>query len=368
MEQTQHFVQDACEIYAVAVLQQQAEAAGLAWTQDAEQKLQDFYDYANERRLTQADFDRWPDYMANVEYHMPLFFADLVDVLGATPMDFIDVERAYRNLNLKGDFVIRRPDEQDISVSLKNYCNSASRPQCSSGTFNSFPLNFIFDSAGVGMFLDPTGSRFKGSTVSKRDAALIELGRPEIVPLMHALDELNAAIKQRFVYGEDFEFLDEAQFDLARKQIGAAGQEIILEILESLGDHQVKARLLKMTSLDGQEEVLIMDPAQRSDTITNPNFRKLRFGVSSDECVVHFASHGQSIRFEFVMRGEVLLVVDVPFTINKNGAWISEPYEGERLHRKEGVLLRTGQRRPKKSKELATSTNTYVDFAGAGIF
>ena len=61
-------------------------------------------------------------------------------------------------------------------------------------------------------------------------------------------------------------------------------------------------------------------------------------------------------------------MVDVPFTINKNGAWISEEYQGERFHAKEQKMLATGQRRPKKSKELATSTNTYVDFAAAGIF
>jgi hypothetical protein len=368
MEQKQHYIQDACELYAVAELQRLAEDAGLAITRDAKEKLKAFNAYGAERNLTSADFDRWPEYMANVELHMPGFFSDLAKEFDNAPMDFVDVERVYRNLNMKGDFVIVRQGLQEVSVSLKNYQQSASRPQCSSGTFNSFPLNFIFESAGVGMFIDAAGNRFRGSSVLKRNAALVALGLSDVVPLMTKLDELNAEIKERFVYSQEFEFLNEDKFDKARKQVGAQGQEIILELLNILGEDAVKSRLLKMTSLDGSEEILIMDPSQRSDSITNATFKKLRNGVLNPYCKICFGSHGQSIRFEFVLDGAVLLTVDVPFTINKNGAWISEEYEGSRMHTKEGVSLRSGQRRPKKSKELATSTNTYVDFAAAGIF
>ena len=78
---------------------------------------------------------------------------------------------------------------------------------------------------------------------------------------------------------------------------------------------------------------------------------------------------GKGIGFDFVLEGETLVQVDVPFTINKNGAWISgTPYDGVRFHAKEGIDLAYGQRRPKKSKELATSINTYVNFGAAGIF
>ncbi len=188
------------------------------------------------------------------------------------------------------------------------------------------------------------------------------------MPLMVKLDELNAAIKDRFVYDPDFEFLDEDEFDKARKEVGASGQAIILEILHRLDPATVKDRLLEMTGLDGREEVLLLDPYRRSDTITNEGFCQLRFGVSDPASTVEFGAHGQSIRFEFILGSRSLLTVDVPFTINKNGAWISDEYEGTRFHEKEGLELATGQRRPMKSKQLATSTNTYVDFDAAGIF
>ena len=78
---------------------------------------------------------------------------------------------------------------------------------------------------------------------------------------------------------------------------------------------------------------------------------------------------GQGLGIEFVHENVVVLKAQVPFTINKNGAWISgTPYAGVRLHHKEGVELAFGQRRPKKSRELATSVNTYLDLQPTGIF
>ena len=45
------------------------------------------------------------------------------------------------------------------------------------------------------------------------------------------------------------------------------------------------------------------------------------------------------------------------------------PSAGGKRHRKEGLVLDYGQRRPKKSREIATSINTYVEFEkAAGIF
>ena len=41
---------------------------------------------------------------------------------------------------------------------------------------------------------------------------------------------------------------------------------------------------------------------------------------------------------------------------------------GKRFHKKEGIALEWRERRPKKSKEISTSVNTYVDFKKAGLF
>ena len=56
---------------------------------------------------------------------------------------------------------------------------------------------------------------------------------------------------------------------------------------------------------------------------------------------------------------------NIPFTINKNGAWFNDKnytikpfyYKSEKMH------LYHNQRRPKKSAELAPSTNMYISIS-----
>ena len=58
--------------------------------------------------------------------------------------------------------------------------------------------------------------------------------------------------------------------------------------------------------------------------------------------------------------GEILKI-DIPFTLQKNGGWFlpKEKYEGTIYHKKEKKDLMYGERRPKKSKEINTSTNMW---------
>jgi len=167
----------------------------------------------------------------------------------------------------------------------------------------------------------------------------------------------------------EFEFIDEHAVDLLRKQVGLAGAMLAHEALSTLGHNRVRDRIVEMIGLDGLEHALMFDQTLYTDSLTVPEFQRLIRGVQNDNTRVLFEVKGQSIEFRLLLDKEQLIQLYVPFTINKNGAWISgKPYEGERFHKKEGVSLRFGQRRPKKSREIATSTNTWVDFKGAGVF
>lgn len=370
MDQKAHHIQDASEKYAVAVLQQLAEQRGIASHKDSEAKMQAFYDYAEERELSPEDFDSgtYAVYKENIEEHLPVFVDRLQAHWPGRTLDFEDVEAAHRNANKKGDFLVLIDRCEESSVSLKNYRNGAARPQLCSGTFNSFVLNFLFEARGVGTWIDPvTGDTFRGGA-RQRDAVLARNELDALVPLMAQLDELNQETRSRFIDGPEFEFLDEDKFDAARKACGNAGAAIAFQILSNAPIETVKTRILKMTGFDGAEEALIIDQIRNVDTITSPAFRALMTGVQS--APLSFAIEGQGITFRFLKPdGETLLSIAVPFTINKNGAWISgEPYEGTRYHAKEGVLLSYNQRRPKKSRELAMSVNTYVNLEATGIF
>ncbi len=372
MRDEEHHAQDALELYAVALLQRLAQYRGMAITENADQKIRDFEVYATTRGYTFSDFEtgRWSAYKAAYDLHLPVFFDRLVQTLPGQRLDFINVEVQNRNSQLKGDFLIVTSDGRRISVSLKNYRGGALRPQLQSGTYNSFILNFLFESPSVGTFDDPaTGRTFRSSVVEERDRALAASGYAAVVPFMAQMDALNVAIRSRFVDTPEFEFLDEEVFDRARKECGEAGVAIALQILTHIAVDRLKARGLKMIGMDGAEELLLMDPNRFTDSITNETFRALRTSLQNPATTLRFGKRGQGIGFDFVNGERVLLQVDVPFTINKNGAWISgDYYPGTRWHAKEGRLLAHGQRRPKKSRELATSINSWVNFGATGIF
>lgn len=370
LDQKAHHIQDALEKYAVALLQHLAEDAGVASVNDSAAKMGEFHAYAEARSLTQEDFDqgRYRVYKENADRHLPVFFRRLLTHWPTATLDFEDVEAAHRNINMKGDFVIRVNGTDAHSVSYKNYRKTAATPQVCSGTFISFIMNFLFDARGVGTWVDPvTGASFR-SRADQRDSALRRNGLAGIVPLMTRLDRLNESIRSRFIDGPEFEFLDEGKFDEARKQAGHEGAEICHEILAAMPSAIIRDRLVKMTGFDGAEEALIIDPSRNVDTITSEKFQLLVTGVQAAPVV--FEVENQSIRFRFLRPdGGTLLSVTVPFTINKNGAWVSgTPFEGVRPYHGEPGLLAYNQRRPRKSRELATSVNTYVDLQSTGIF
>jgi hypothetical protein len=371
MRDEEHHVQDALELYAVARLQRLAQDRNLAITADADMKLLAFVGYAKRRGYSLADFEtgRWSAYKRAYDKHLPVFFDRLTRTMPKQRFDFINVEVENRNTQLKGDFLIVTSQGNRISVSLKNYRGGALRPQLQSGTYNSFILNFLFGSSSVGAFDDlAAGGQFRSSGVG-RDLALVANGYAAIVPFMAQMDALNAQIRSRFIDTPEFEFLDEAVFDRARKDCGEAGVAVALQILTHIDAARLKARGLKMIGMDGAEELLLMDPDRFTDTITNETFCELRTSLQDPATTLRIGKRGQGIGFDFVNGERVLLRVDVPFTINKNGAWISgDYYTGMRWHAKEGKSLAYGQRRPKKSRELATSINTYANFSATGIF
>ena len=381
MDDVEHYIQDAFEIRAVGLLQALAEQRGVAISHDSAEKLAEFDEYLQAREATRSQLSRthgsfYDLYEASLHAHLPGFIDRLVAQMPGEAFDFLNVEAEARNAGRKEDFLIELRSGDPIRVSLKNYRASAQRPQVCSGTYNSFIVNFLLESAGgPGMVFHPlTGEAFHGAKRVTRDDAVSALGLNEIVPLLAQLDALNDEIKETFVRGDEFAFYDDARFDAARKSCGNRGADLAESILKLMGDERVRTRTLTLAGLDDGDELLLMDPARCTDSLTSARFREIRLGANHPDASVRYERSGQSIKFTIVgPDGRDLLPVAVPFTINKNGAWHlprSGPYEGTMLKRDKGhdLQLHYGERRPYKSKELATSVNTYVEFEVAGIF
>lgn len=374
MRAVEHHIQDSCEIYAVAALQQLAWEDGRGSRGAYEVTFDEFHDYLSERHLSETELREgaYSEYMSSVERHIPAFYDRFTRLHPSGDLEFDVIEVEARNTKRKADFAIVVAEERaTYEVSLKNYRNSALRPQVCSGTFNSFILNMLFASPGVGTFTDANGETFRGSNTAMRDQAVDDVAGADTVSQLRALDELNASMRELFL-GPQFEFLDPERFQTVARDVGRRGRDICLDLLWSFPSERVRQRVLTMAGLDGAEEALFFDPDLSTDSITNERFHHLLETVQDPSTTLAFEEEGsQSIRFAFRdHQGMEVLTVSVPFTINKNGAWISDTKykSGPRYHAKEGLELAYGQRRPRKSREIATSVNTYVEFGRAGIF
>ena len=85
--------------------------------------------------------------------------------------------------------------------------------------------------------------------------------------------------------------------------------------------------------------------------------------------MVEYTTNGKGLLFTLCYSVGVIVNIEVPFTLQKNGAWYlhKAKYSGTQYHSKEGVDLVYGQRRPRKSKEISTSINTYLNLKKAGV-
>lgn len=374
VRRVEHHIQDACEIFAVAELQRLAWEDGRGPEASYRETLVEFHEYLGNRGMTNKEVRLGPysAYMTNVELHVPTFYKRLARLHPAGRLEFEVIEVQARNVKKKADFAIRASADRAVyEVSLKNYRESALRPQLCSGTYNSFLLNMLFHSPGVGTFQDIDGNVFRSSDKTKRDGAVRRVAGEDTVDALHELDDLNSSMRELFL-GPEFEFLDQDRFRAVAREVGRRGRDICLRQLRSFPPQRVRERVLAMAGLDGAEEALFFDPNVSTDSITNEKFHHLLETVQNPDTALIFETEGvQSIRFSF--RDEVgveVLPVSVPFTVNKNGAWISDKsfLDGPQYHKKEGAMLEYGQRRPRKSREIATSVNTYVEFGKAGIF
>ena len=214
--------------------------------------------------------------------------------------------------------------------------------------------------------------RFKGSIVPKRDAALIDIGYGSCIPLLHELDEMQQSMRKRVLENPEMKIFDESKWKSLCTEVGNFGAETTLKMFQIIDKELITNLILKSTGIVGDEELLAITKSEYLDSFTNRRFHKLREDLLDEKIVLNIVRVGQSINFIYSLNKVDRLKVTVPFTINSNGAWHRDvdPYEGTQKINDKGnsVNLRYGELRPYKSREIATSINTYLELTNTGIF
>tara|TARA_A200000113_G_C8850271_1_gene349993 strand:+ start:102 stop:1232 length:1131 start_codon:yes stop_codon:yes gene_type:complete len=361
-----HYIQDAAEYYWAYICQKELEENGKNIT-SVEERLTEFNDYCSERDITDC-FDI-SDYKINMDKCVKQFINNLIKLYPDKQMDITNVESEYRNKSKKGDFLISFNDGEEISFSLKNYQNGYDIIQLKSGTWHSIINNFALDPAdGPGMYIDHAGGgrkfRAQGKSLKKRNDNYEKLGLGEIVKILEELDSILLKIKDKYILSEDTKIFNDKvslMWQEDCKLLGHTGIELVIKALDLLPKDTIKTKLLKDTDLINEEELLLIGPnGEMMCSLYNEKYKNLLLRVNNG-CDIDYKIHEKNLRFYLNDREGEILNIDIPFTLQKNGAWFipKNKYEGTLFHKKENKYLMYGERRPKKSREINTSTNIW---------
>ena len=361
----EHYVQDAAEIYLAALLQQEAENQEVALKHTSKELLKECSVYCTDRNVEKKFLSS--KYRRNIDVTYKQIIQDLIKKYPDRKFHFKYVDVEYRNLGKKGDLVIVFDDGEEISVSVKNYQNGYSSIQVCSGTFNSTLNNFLFDDTNCspGMYIAPSGVIFKGSNREYRDG-LVSRQYPELLPFFGKLDNINDSIRDYYINSPEAEHYENIA-DKWKKDCSSVGTEVaplVVEALSFLPNELVLGRMQKATGLVSDEHLLCLGKGEYLFSVTNEDYHKLCNRVKA-ATHVELESRGQSVFYHICDADGVIISINQPCTLQKNGAWFAtneEKFEGVREKNDKGTkfMLKWGQRRPRKSKELATSTNMYL--------
>ena len=352
-----HYIQDTGEIYWCLIVQRELIKRDLNIS-SIESIEKEFNDYCRERNLCTKFANS--DYKKNLDLCCSKFIDELVKKYSCR-MDIMNVEAEYRNKGLKGDFIIKLENDEIISISLKNYRCGYDSIQLSSGTWHSFINSCVLDEAcGPGMYLDrETGKRFKGQKkcLKQRNKNYILMGHEDILEDMNEIDNILQIVKDKYVNSDDALYWDNIKQNWTNdcEEYGLRGIDIVIRALDKLNKNNIKSKLMKKADLYHNEELLLIGKnGEMMCSLFNEKYKTLLQRVNNENCELSYHKHNKNIRIIFSDFNGEILHIDIPFTLQKNGAWYlpENKYEGEQFHKKENKMLKYGERRPKKSKEI----------------
>ncbi len=215
------------------------------------------------------------------------------------------------------------------------------------------------------MYKDSRGNKFKGSKRELRDELVTEIA-PQLIGYYHQLDAINDAVRNFYINSDQAEHWDNVkdQWQSDCKTIGTQVAATITEAVNQIDNELVLKRLLKATGIVSDEHLLCIGKGNYLFSVTDEKYAALQLRLRNATHVVT-TNRGQSVFYDICDDNGTILTINQPCTLQKNGAWHAlneDRFDGLREKKDKGkkVLLAWGQRRPAKSKELATSTNTYL--------
>jgi hypothetical protein len=246
--------------------------------------------------------------------------------------------------------------------SVKQY-EKFNNPQVCSGTYASTLAGLAFDNVGRGKFRSVLGEEFLSKDRSKtREMFAKHYGVVvcEYIDQMYEAQHSLSKWQKTLVYPGDAKW-KQICLETAKNAIPAFIKA--LDIIYNSNPSAFKARLLARSGLTGEDEI-VYTALKGKAPITFNTFSDASFGtfiknLSKKETKCDIIEHGQGVRM--TIKGadnSDLLDIDMPLTVNKNGAWVMA--KDGRYCKKSKKWCEYLELRPMKAKEMATSTNTWL--------
>ncbi len=364
-----HYCQDAGEKFIVWQLQKIAVERGKSISGSYQREFEDFFEYVKERNIEEDFYET--DYCKIYKKNVEPFFDALEEAHPKSSFNFVDVEKEFRDQNKKGDFVIQFDDgTEEQSVSLKVYRKGYSRPQMCSSTWLSFTSNFFLDKVTVGVYRRKDGTTYncRGKNyIQNIHEDLLERGHitPQMREYLDFIEAIGEYLKTFYVDSDHAEFWHnvESNWKDDCEQYGYKARDLAYNVLNSAPRDIIKNRVIEMTGLDFKEHVLLLDKKGFLCSLFDKRLQIMAKRITSSDCQLKLRKVAKNLFVDLADKHGKIIEVQIPFTLNRNGGWNlpKEEYEGPRFHEREKTDLHYGQRRPSKSKEIATSINTFLN-------
>jgi len=242
--------------------------------------------------------------------------------------------------------------------SLKAYEKDGNIQVCS-GTYMSTLLSLAFHKVGVGQYMSAEGKKVPRAVVANIPAIAALFGEDysvDIAPTLQCIKQLDANFKSLV---QDRFPGKEAWKKICRDTAYTAIPLMIkvCEIVKAQDPGAFKDKLLGMCGMDGRDEVVAVAGNKVYSTFGKPKAKEIVNRLNSPACVLNFCQNNQGIKWSFSDKAGPIYSIDMPLTINKNGAWWTEGTVGsaKNIHSK-----LPGEPREGKRNEIATSTNMWV--------
>jgi len=251
-----------------------------------------------------------------------------------------------------------------VRFSLKLY-KGGTDIQVASGTYCSTLCGLSFDPVGVGKYETPAGEIFStmsGKLDSMKEHFRLEYG-DRIVELINEIKQLDNIFKPlvKEVYKGD-EFWKGICSGVAAKGIPLMSEA--LEIVRNKNPHRFAERLIKRIGFEGEDDIVLVQGKKYFSSINNDATKRMIKRLKGQNVYVNLVPGGKDKENKGILielRDERGCIVSpyMPLTINKNGAWQLSKLSG-RYCKLDKEFILYGHPRPKKSKQIATSTNCYI--------